>query len=141
MNEQQHIIDCDADPSVPGGCKVVEHQKGGQLKFDATQISLYLSAVQKSGDRIEGHKLRNELADKPVLNVNVRDYLLANEHLIPEEWKGKTVFFWGTIYIDSNDCLIVPCMWWGGGEWRWSSDYRWLGGWWRDDRPAALRAS
>src|SRR5487761_2010406 len=73
----EYVIDCDVLPFEPDGLRVEEHQKGGQFKFDASQISLYLSAAQKKGS-IKGKKLRKELADKPVLNANVLDYLLAH---------------------------------------------------------------
>jgi hypothetical protein len=137
ITTMEHVIDCDASPFVPDGWKVEEHQKGGQLKFDASQIELYLSATQKKGS-IEGNKLRKELAGKPVLNANVLDYLLANPHLIPEEWKGKYVFFWGTVYRDSGGRLCVRFLYWHDDGWDWG---RWGGRSWVSDDPAALRAS
>jgi hypothetical protein len=39
-------------------------------------VELYLSRGQKGGKIIVGHKLRKQLADQPVLNANVLDYLL-----------------------------------------------------------------
>lgn len=135
----KHVIDCDANPFVPDGWKVEEHQKGGQLVWDASKVQLYLSDGQKNGKVIEGNKLRKELAGKPVLNANVLDHLLANPHLIPEEWKGKVIFFWGTIYRNSGGCLYVRCLRWGGDRWDWS--YGWLDDGWDGFGPVALRAS
>jgi hypothetical protein len=132
------VIDCDASPFVPSGWKADEHHAGGQLKFAASPINLYLSATQKKGG-IEGNKLRKELASKPVLNANVLDYLLAHTELIPEDWKGKYVFFWGTVYRYSDRNLYVRCLCWFDGGWGWGSNL--LDGDWRDDFPAALRAS
>ena len=138
----EHVIDCDVTPFVPSGWKVEEHQKGGALRWDKERQkdALFLAIAQKSG-RIEGNKLRKELelAKEPVLNANVLDYLLANPHLIPEEWKGKYVFFWGTIYRDSIGGLCVRCLRWNGDEW--SGSYRWLDDVWHGNYPAALRAS
>ena len=138
----EHVIDCDVTPFVPSGWKVEEHQKGGALRWDKERQkdALFLAIAQKSG-RIEGNKLRKELelAKEPVLNANVLDYLLANPHLIPEEWKGKYVFFWGTIYRASIGGLCVRCLHWHGDEWYWNC--LWLGNDWHDDYPAALRAS
>lgn len=139
ITQIEHIIDCDADPFIPDGWKVEEHQKGGQFKFDASQIELFLAEGQQNGKALEGNKLRKELAGKPVLNANLLDYLLAHPHLIPEEWKGKYVFFWGTIYRDSDGYLCVRCLRWNGDRWDW--DYHWLGYGWLDDNLAALRAS
>lgn len=143
-----HTIDCDAQPFVPDGWSVEEHQKGGAFKWDkeTQKDALYLSKGQTGSKYIEGNKLRKELTDKspPVLNANALDYLLANPHLIPEEWKrdGKgntrTIFFWGTIYRRRDGNLFVRYLRWGDRRWRWGS--RWLDDDWYGNCPAALRA-
>ena len=137
--QEKNIIDCDANPFTPDGWKVVDHKKAGQLIWDPTRISLYLSEGQKNGKVIKGKKLCKELKNMPVLNANVLDYLLANPHLIPEEWKDKYVYFWGTIYRDSDGDLRVRCLDWYVHRWYWLC--HWLGNDWRDVRPAALLAS
>lgn len=140
----EYVIDCDADPFVLSGWTVEEHQKGGQFKFDPAQVEFWLSDRQRKGEFIEGNKLRKELAQKPVLNANVLDYLCAHPHFIPEEWKrdseGRTryIFFWGTIYRDSDSHLYVRYLCWSGG--RWGSLCSWLGHNWGVCDPAALRA-
>ncbi|MDP3645911.1 MAG: hypothetical protein Q8R25_02390 [bacterium] len=135
----EHLVDLDADPFIPNGWKVEEHQKGGQFKWDAAKIALYLSEPQKRGRGIEGNKLRNALKGQPVFNANLLDYLLKNPHLIPEEWKDKYIFFWGTIYRGSGGYLYVRYLYWYGGRWYWSN--RWLDDDWDGLNPAALRAS
>ena len=142
---RKHLIDCDADPFVPDGWKVEEHQKGGQFEWSATQVAFYLDSGQKDGKYIEGNKLRKQLKGKPVLNANVLDYLLKNPDLIPEDWKkdekGNTryIFFWGTIYRSSGGSLYVRCLYWFGGKWNWNAG--WLDRVWLGLSPAALRAS
>lgn len=139
----EHVIDCDAQPYLPDGRSVEEHQKGGAFKWDkeTQKDALYLSKGQAGSKYIEGNKLRKELTDKstPVLNANVLDYLLANPHLIPEEWKGKYVFFWGTVYRRRDGSLYVRCLYWLDGRWSWGS--RWLAHGWHGYDPAAVRAS
>ncbi|MEX0930484.1 MAG: hypothetical protein WDZ79_02270 [Candidatus Paceibacterota bacterium] len=138
----EHVIDCDADPFVPGNWTVEEHQKGGQFKWDknAQKDALYLSKGQTTGSKyIEGNKLRKELADKPVLNANVLDYLLVNPHLIPEEWKGKLVFFWGTVYRNQRGRLCVRYLDWDGDV-GWGGRALWLVGEWFGRYPAAVSA-
>lgn len=140
----EHVIDCDAAPFIPSGWKVEEHQKGGNIKFDASKVELYLSKKQKNGS-IEGNKLREELKGKKVLNANVLDYLLANPKAIPEEWKkdekGNTryIFFWGTIYRDSGGRFFVRYLSWDGGQWDWS--VYWLSDAFDGLNPAVLSAS
>ncbi len=151
----EHVIDCDADPFLPNGWKVEEHQKGGQFKWDpSNHLSnlpiLYLDEKgQRNGKSIEGNKLREKLAKDLVkgalLNANVLDYLLANPHLIPEEWKkdekGNTryIFFWGTVYRLSDGYLCVRYLCWDVSRWYWGS--HWLDDDWGDGDPAAVRAS
>ena len=115
---KKNIIDLDADIFIPPGWKVVEHQKCGQFKWDTSKVELYLCDKQKVGT-INGTKLRKLLKDKPVLNACVLDYLLANPQLIPDSWKGKSVFFWGTIYCDSYDALYIRYLCWHDGRWYW----------------------
>jgi hypothetical protein len=131
----EHLINCDSAPFVPNNWSVEEHKKGGLFKFDPAKISLYLSKEQKKRN-ISGRNLYEELADKPVMNANVLDYLLAHPELIPEEWKGKYIFFWGTIYYDSAHILFVRCLGWNGSEWYWG--YRWINNYAGSDSPAAL---
>ena len=141
----EHIIDCDADPFIPTGLTVEEHHKGGSFKWDPAAVQFYLSDSQRNGEGIQGHKLRKELAGKPVLNANVLDYLFTHQHLIPESWKKKTsgyiayIFFWGTIYRYPDGRLYVRYLDWHDGGWDWYC--HWLGDDWGDSYPAALRAS
>jgi hypothetical protein len=133
-----YSIDCNASPMIPSGWSVEEHQKGGIIKFDASKVELYLSKKQKNGT-IVGNKLREELKGKKVLNANVLDYLLANPKAIPDEWKGKAIFFWGTIYRRSGGNLYVRCLFWSGAKWNWGGN--WLDYGFSVSSPAALSAS
>ncbi len=132
---KSNIIDCDKDPFCPDWLKVESHKKGGQLVFDPSKIELYLTDRQKTG-WVNGTDIQKELADKSVLNANVLDYLSAHTELIPEDWKGKYIFFWGTIYRHSDDGLFVRCLCWNGGQWRWFD--RWLGREFDGQYPAAV---
>lgn len=135
----KHIIDCDADPFIPEGWKLESHKKMGQFEWDPNKVRLYLSSNQENGKTIKGYDLRKELEEKPVLNANVLDYLLKHQELIPEGWKGKAIFFWGTIYRSSDGNLCVRSLCWRGIGWSWA--YDWLDDSWGDGNPAALLAS
>lgn len=140
VNIIKHVIDLDADPFIPDGWKVEEHKKGGQFEWDPAKVRLFLSEHQKDGKVIGGNDLRKEMAKKPAFNANLLDYLLANPSLIPEDWKGKAVFFWDTIYRYSDGNLLhVRFLYRDGKGWDWN--YVWLGSDWNDDNPAAVPAS
>jgi len=131
----EHVIDCDAGPFVPTGWKVKSYKKGGAFKWSVSNVRLHLSENQQYGKHIKGNELRKELEKEPVLNVNVLDYLLEHEELIPEEWKGRTIFFWGTIYRDSYGLLSVRYLYWYGDHWDWY--YAWLDNGFNCNNPAA----
>lgn len=127
------LIDTNKQPFIPDGITLESHK--GLGKIDPTKIELYLSEKQKTG-YIKGTDLLKELEDKPVLNAVVLDYLLKHPKLIPDEWKDKYVYFWGTIYSNSYGNLFVRCLDWNGR--RWGRLYSWLDNDWLGCYPAAL---
>lgn len=141
------IIDCDADPIVADDEKIEEHRAGGQFDFDPTRVGFYLSDGQKDGRTIDGRELRKELVGRPVLNANVLHHLLANPHLIPEDWKTdgrgnpRHIYFWGTIYrVLEHDGLYVRALWWNERRGEWSWILRWLHLTFNHEYPATVLA-
>jgi hypothetical protein len=141
----KYVVDFDKLPSVPDGWTILPdseqlpNRMKGVMEFDPAKVLLHLDEGQKEGKVIEGNKLRKKLKDVLVYGAQLLDFYLANPHLIPEEWKGKAVFFWGTIYRRAGGSLSVRFLYWSGTEWDW--DYRWLDRAWDDGLPAARRAS
>lgn len=131
------IFNDNKKPIIPKGYdwKVEKHEKHG--KIDLSKLELHLEPEQKKG-YIKGEVLAERMKGKG-LNANVLDFLLENLELIPESWKGKYVYFWGTIYRDPDGDLCVRCLDWRGGGWYWGSD--WLVGDWDSRGPAAVLAS
>jgi hypothetical protein len=154
---KEHIIDFEAAPFVPDGWKVESHRKtypgtvvltrvGDDLFLPAgMKVEFFLSPNQAEGKSIKGDKLRKELEGKPVLTACVLDYLREHPELIPESWKtdekGRTryIFFWGTIYRNSDGDLCVRSLYWRDGQWDWSDN--WLDNGWDVRNPAAVLAS
>lgn len=130
------IVDLDAPPFIPNGWMVESHKQSGRWRYDATKVSLYLSDDQKDGKGLTGSKFRQELKSQLVMNANMLEFYLAHTSLIPEDWKGKAVFFWGTVYCDASGRLYVRCLGWRGKRWDWSD--RCLGDVWGCGNPAAL---
>lgn len=131
----KHIVDLDADPYIPEGWEVAEHKKAGQFEWSPNKVRLYLSENQKDGKWIKGEKLQPEVAAQSPFNANLLDFLLAHPELIPEEWKGKAMFFWNTVYRSADGRLCVRCLSWGGDCWYWSCG--WLGDAFDSSSPAA----
>lgn len=133
------MINCDVKPFIPDGLKIHEHKAGFHLLWDKEKFAdpkyLYLSPHQLGGSDV-GKNLHKELAGKQVMNACVLDWLLANQEQMPESFKGKAIFFWGTIYSDSGGNLYVRFLYWSGD--RWISRCRWLGSSWDASNPALL---
>jgi hypothetical protein len=125
-----HLIDCDSQPFIPKDWSVLSDSEQlpnrvrGQIVFDPDKIRLFLAAKQQNDLFLIGNKLRLELLDKLVLSANFLDYLLAHPGIIPPEFKGRKIFFWGTIYRDWDNESCVRCLHSIGSEWTW--DKHWL---------------
>lgn len=134
----EHFVNFDRDSFVPQGYTIVEHKGSGQFKYDSTKVKLYLSEKQKNGKTINGDSLCRELKDLPVVNANLLDFLLKeeNQYLIPDEWKGKVIFFWGTIYKNVHGDLFIRCLYWDAEEW--ISYYQSTSKEWYDNSPAVI---
>ena len=128
-------INSTKQPLIPEGWKIESHDTA-LGKIDLKDCTLYLSEKQKNG-YIKGIELQKEL--KNPLNATVLDYLLEHQELIPEEWNGKYVYFWGTVYRNPDDDLCVRCLSFDEGRWDW--DYGWLGDDWYRSGPAVVLAS
>ena len=136
MKKTKTLFDCSKKPKIPYDDWTVESHNTSLGKIDLSKLELYLDEEQKNGKYIEGNKLREKLKDKPVLNANVLDYLYEHQSLIPESWKGKCVYFWGTIFRLANGDLGVRSLYFNGGAWR--RYYHWLDDDWYSDDPAAI---
>lgn len=141
----EHLINCDAGPFIPNGWSVLpdneqlRNRVRGSLKWDLAKTKLHLDKGQEGSKVLVGYALCEALKAERVLPANALDYFLAHPELIPEEWKDKAVFFWGTIYRDSDGDLYVRYLCWDGEQWDWG--YDWLDGGWRDRGPALVLAS
>jgi hypothetical protein len=143
----EHVVDCGQLVFCPKGWTVLPDKEQipsrvqGIINWNSDLVKLHLSPNQKGGKRIKGNELRKELVEGkvPVYTAHVLDYLLANPSLIPEEWKGKAIFFWGTIYRSSGGNLYVRYFVWGGTGWSWGCS--WLDNDWVGVNPSAASTS
>ena len=128
------VVDFCLPPMIPPGWDIRESDQMksrffGGWNFNLNNLELYRLDEQKQQRFISGNDLRNRLEGKIVMGAQLLDFLLANSYLVPEEWKKKTVLFWGTIYRDDGD---KPCVRYlqflDGSRPRWGWSYRLLDG-------------
>lgn len=136
-----HVVDCSLPAKKVRGLTPLPDSEQitsrfmGQLTLTPEAIGLHLDPGQKDGV-VVGNELRKLLEGQKVKPANLLDYYLEHQALIPEAWKEKVVFFWGTIYRDSDGSLCVRCLRWDGRRWFWS--YRWLDNGWHARHRAAV---
>jgi len=138
----EHLVNCNETPFIPDGWSILPEEEQlpnrirGLYKLDITKVKLHLVKEQTRGS-VGGNELRKKLKGEPVLPANILDFLLKkeNQHLIPQEWKGKAIFFWGTIYRHFEGHPLVRCLCSSGGEWDWRD--AWAGGFWFDNPSAS----
>lgn len=123
INETTIAVNLGAAPKLPfNGAKIESHidegwaiveKRADGLYVNDRKVYLYLSRRQLGGKYLTGHELREEVTGKSILNANLLDALMANSHLIPENWKKDEngnicfVYFWGTIYRVAHGNLYV----------------------------------
>lgn len=142
---QKYVIDFDKPSNICNGWEILPDSEQlpkrmkGVMEYELAKVVLHLDPSQKEGKAIKGNKLRENLEDVPVYGVQLLDFYLANQHLIPLGWKGKNVFFWGTIYRNSTGSLCVRYLCWCDDRWDWRCV--WLVYDWNNCSPAARCAS
>ncbi len=132
----KHVVDCTAAATLPEdiGGEVTYHDTSlGQLELDPCSIELLGDEQhprQGCLSTTDTVKRLHNLKTKVVLNANVLDYLLDHPELIPEEWKGKDVAFWGTLYFYPNlDWSYVRVLLWDYHHLNKRYEWRWYCGW------------
>lgn len=125
------------DAYIPEGYGFTVSHHEEMESFDPKDISLHIEPEQEK-DYIKGEILEERMKGKG-FNSTVLKYLLDHPKFIPEEWKSKYVYFWGTVLRSSLGYRYVLCLCWRGGEWLWNA--RWLGDGWSADVPSAVLAS
>ncbi len=136
------IIDCAQDAPVPRGWTVVEHRKEAAFAWDAVATELYVTEEQRAG-LVSGTLLRRNMKTLPVFNIHVLNFLHANPHLIPGNWRDKLggcypcVHFWGTIYGTPSGVHVVFYLAWNGKAW--DRHYSAVSADWFGHTPAAVR--
>ena len=105
-----------------------EQQCGESLAL--TEVDIAKVARKTCLDTDETYVIGEELLlrlknDKALLfDAEVCKTLYENQHLIPDSWKGKCIYFFGTELRSRNGDRCVLCLCWYDARWR--VDYCWL---------------
>ena len=97
-------IDCNFNPIIPDGFKLVENLENGPINVDQ-HLGLFLTANQLRGLGSLGTEINETIKrySKP-LNYNCLLWFLDNKKEIPRHWEQQgVVMFWGTIFLSEED--------------------------------------
>jgi hypothetical protein len=136
-----HVIDCSAEPFIPDEQTLIEHNGGEAFVWDPARIELFhptCKPVKREEKHPELGQVEEELRGKPVCNANVMDYLLRYPRLVPDEWKGYRVFFFGTKYR-FGQWRNVRYLSWHGVNWEWGMICQ-INTWYENEVAAVFRA-
>lgn len=120
-------------PKLPFDSATIEYDN----KNHALDFVLHLEPEQEKS-YLNGEVLAERMKEKG-LSASVLDYLLENPEKIPKEWKGKWIYFWGTIFRNANGVLYVRYLYFDDGAWQ--TNYFWLGFGWLVHSPSTVSAS
>jgi hypothetical protein len=123
--------------------EIVEHHvRSNTDQIDVSKVELILTLKPSDNGSVGGEENLKRLraTGKRLLDVRVMEELFQHPELIPESWKKVgAVYFWGTIFRNSDGYRFVAYLCWDGVAWYWSSF--WLDNAWRSLSPAASLAS
>ncbi len=126
---QGPVFDFDVEPYIPDGWEIrpedqITSRLTGSWQLDVTKVGLYSSERQQGQKTVRGVDLLCELEGKRVLPAHVIEELLKYPVMIPDSWKHRNVYFWGTVYRDASGCRQIRILSWTGAQgWHWSSHY------------------
>jgi hypothetical protein len=111
------FVDLSADPFLPEGWSIKNHLRGEKIDWRLEKSRLHIEPCQRGGHSVHGDVLCIRIRPLLPYNANLLDFLLKekNHHLIPREWPGKTILFWGTVYLDCEKRPRVRYLYWARG--------------------------
>lgn len=132
-------IDCNFNPIIPDGFKLVENLENGPINVDQ-HLGLFLTMKQQGGLGSLGTDIKETIKRyyKP-LNYNCLKWFLENQKEIPRHWREKgVVIFWGTTFLYEQDKKeYVAGMSFRDGEWK-ESGWMCVTSGLPPDRPGAI---
>ncbi len=123
------------------GWSIVEQDERSLALSEVNIGDIQLVTMLKDGEtyvRGEEKLLRLKASGKIRLDAKVFQTFWENNDLIPESWRGKTVFFDGTVLRRPNGDRCVLCLCWNGVKCHWYC--YWLEHDWDVRNPSAFLA-
>ena len=138
METHPYLIDLGTTPRIPHeGWRLKAHAGAGTFFCDPSRIQLYSPERLLSIPDFSGEDFLREMADKPILNANVRDFLQTHPECISASWReplrGRIpcILFPATIFLDRDGIPRIPRLqWippWQDRPGRWDSGEEYIG--------------
>ena len=131
-------VDLDADPFIPEGWELIEHERRGHVKWGECAWHLFVAENQRQDKyTVPGVELRRQLRIWDTANANLLDFLLRNPSRIPTGFgRGLNIGFWGTLYHNSDGLLTIRTLRRSANKW--TEGYAFVGEWFSSSSPALI---
>lgn len=123
------------------GWSIAEQDERSLVLSEVNLRNIRLETMLKDGEgSVQGEEKLRRLKKSGHIRLDAKVFyaLWENKSLIPESWKGKTIYFDGTILQNPDGNRYVLYLFWSGDEWRWYC--LWLKRGWYGDNPSAVLA-
>ncbi len=110
ISPKEYIVRLDADPVFPEGSELISNNKIGEIRWDSNQAILLQEKKQNDKTEVTGFDVCKKYeSNKKLANLQLCEYLLKNQNLIPRSWRWSNIFFLGTVfYVNWNGKWYVP---------------------------------
>ncbi len=125
-----------------GGGWSIEEQDSNALaltEIDLSKIELTLT-LKEGESSVNGEENLRRLKNTGNIRLDAKVFetLRQNKKMIPESWKGKYVYFHGTVLRNPRGHRCVLYLYRNDGKWYWN--YDWLDNDWNGRSPSAVLA-
>ena len=109
-------------------------------EVELAKVSLVTMLKNYDNGRVHGEEKLHRLKASGHIRLDAKIFqtFWENKDRIPEIWRGKCVYFDGTVLQSPSGCRYVLYLDWRGDEWDWH--YYWLESDWGDSSPSAVLA-
>lgn len=109
-------VNADAPARMNRGLTLAKHSRLGTLTLEPRDGKLFVngreltlvSCTEANGAMMTAEAAMKATEARRPLNSTVRDFLAENVKLIPKDWKGKSIFFPGTVFSTPSGDPCIP---------------------------------
>lgn len=91
--------------------------KNGVSEYTIGNIEALKSEHHDNNELISTSTMIDDFSNRKFPNSATLNYLLKSPRLIPQDWLGKRLYFWGSRYVIPGSAECVAYIVWDGKKW------------------------